>query len=175
MTLHPLRAAGIIWVSSVPTNAHAITRSEEETIALGRSLGERLSGGEIILISGELGAGKTRLVQGIAQGLDTDDNPRSPTFVLVNRHVGRLVLHHCDLYRLNSAEEVEDLGLMELAEQGDVLAVEWPERGGGVFPSDSLSVHMKRGTNDNERSISFTGDGPNCRVLVEAMNAMVNG
>ena len=155
--------------------ARSITHSEEETIALGRSLGERLHGGEIILISGELGAGKTRLVQGIAQGLDTDDNPRSPTFVLVNRHIGRLVLHHCDLYRLNSAEEVEDLGLMELAEQGDVLAVEWPERGDGAFPSDSLSVRMIRGEDDNERSISLSGGGPVSFGLVEAMNVVVNG
>jgi len=157
-------------VSDRRIEAHSMTNSEEETIALGRSLGESLCGGEIILISGDLGAGKTRLVQGIAQGLGTDDNPRSPTFVLVNRHIGRLVLHHCDLYRLNSVAEVGELGLLELAEQGDVLAVEWSDRGEGVFPSDSLSVRMERGAEDNNRSISFAGGGPVSLRLVNAMN-----
>ncbi|NQW16194.1 MAG: tRNA (adenosine(37)-N6)-threonylcarbamoyltransferase complex ATPase subunit type 1 TsaE [Chloroflexi bacterium] len=147
----------------------SITQSEDETIALGRTLGEKLLGGEIILITGELGAGKTRLVQGIAQGLGTDDNPRSPTFVLVTRHIGRLVLHHCDLYRLNSAEEVDDLGLLELAEQGDVLAIEWPERGDGVFPADSLKVKMVRGSHDDERLVSLSGEGPVSRRLIESI------
>jgi tRNA threonylcarbamoyladenosine biosynthesis protein TsaE len=161
-------------VSNSQNEARSITRSEEETIALGKSLGEKLQGGEIILITGELGAGKTRLVQGIAQGLGTDGRPRSPTFVLVNRHIGRLVLHHCDLYRLNGADEVDDLGLLELAEQGDVLAVEWPERGEGAFPADSLNIRMARGSSDDERSISFTGGGPVSKGIVDAMDLVVN-
>ncbi len=161
-------------MSDSPIEARSVTRSEEETIALGRSLGEKLLGGEIILITGELGAGKTRLVQGIAQGLGTNDNPRSPTFVLVNRHIGRLVLHHCDLYRLNSADEVDDLGLLELAEQGDVLAVEWPERGEGAFPPDALKVRMELGSDDDERSIRFSAGGSVSRRLVEAMILVVN-
>ena len=161
-------------MSSTPAELQTITRSEDETIALGKSLGKELMGGEIILITGELGAGKTRLVQGIAQGLGTDDNPRSPTFVLVNRHNGRLVLHHCDLYRLNSTDEVYDLGLLELAEQGDVLAVEWPERGEGAFPPDALHVSMNLGSSDDERVITLSGGGPDSDRLVEALSAVIS-
>ncbi len=144
------------------------TRSEEETIALGRAIGDSLSPGDAVLISGELGAGKTRLVQGIAEGLGTADRPRSPTFVLVNRHIGRLVLHHCDLYRLEGVVEVEELGLMERVEDGDVLAVEWPERARSALPEDALEVNIEQGSAEEERSIRVTQNGPGSSRLLQA-------
>ena len=145
-----------------------LTRSEEETISLGRAIGDSLSPGDAVLIGGELGAGKTRLVQGIAVGLGTTDRPRSPTFVLVNRHVGRLVLHHCDLYRLDGAAEVEELGLMERVDDGDVLAVEWPERARGALPEDALEVIIKQGSGEEDRSITITQNGPESSRLLRA-------
>ncbi len=151
-----------------------LTRSEEETIALGRAIGDSLSPGNAVLISGELGAGKTRLVQGIAAGLGTADRPRSPTFVLVNRHVGRLVLHHCDLYRLEGALEVEELGLMERVDDGDVLAVEWPERARSALPKDALEVSMERGSGEEERSITITQKGPVSSRLLQAARSGFN-
>jgi tRNA threonylcarbamoyladenosine biosynthesis protein TsaE len=151
-----------------------LTRSEEETISLGRAIGESLSPGDAVLISGELGAGKTRLVQGIAAGLRTADRPRSPTFVLVNRHIGRLVLHHCDLYRLGSVMEVEDLGLMERVEDGDVLAVEWPERARAALPEDALEVTMEQGPGQDDRSITLTQCGPGSSRLLQAAQFSFN-
>jgi tRNA threonylcarbamoyladenosine biosynthesis protein TsaE len=105
------------------------SRSEAETRAAGRDLGAELESGAVILLSGELGAGKTVFVKGVAEGLGID--PRrvsSPTFTLVQEyHGGRLPLYHVDLYRLQSIE-VDDLGLDELAWSGGVIAIEWADR-----------------------------------------------
>ena len=151
-----------------------LTRSEEETISLGRAIGDSLSPGDAVLISGALAAGKTRLVQGIAEGLGTADRPRSPTFVLVNRHIGRLVLHHCDLYRLEGVMEVEDLGLMERVENGDVLAVEWPERGRMALPEDALEVTMEQGSGEDDRSVTLMQNGPASSRLLQAAQSSFN-
>lgn len=151
-----------------------VTRSEEGTISLGRAIGDSLSPGDAVLISGELGTGKTRLVQGIAAGLGTADRPRSPTFVLVNRHIGRLVLHHCDLYRLEGTAEVEELGLMERVDDGDVLAVEWPERARAALPEDAMEVTMKRGSGEEDRSITLTQNGPLSSRLLRAARSGFN-
>ena len=96
---------------------------------MGQELGAALRGGEIVSLEGQLGAGKTVFARGIAASLGID--PRevgSPTFIIVDRHEGRLTLHHADLYRLDREEEVLDLGLDELASSDSVLVVEWGER-----------------------------------------------
>jgi tRNA threonylcarbamoyladenosine biosynthesis protein TsaE len=103
------------------------TNSEVETIAAGRDLGRRLAAGDVILLEGPLGAGKTAFARGLAEGLGCDtDAVASPTFTIVHEYPGRLPLQHVDLYRLTAAE-VDDLGLEDLME-GQVLAVEWPDR-----------------------------------------------
>lgn len=104
-----------------------ISDSPEDTKALGRAIGERCRGGEVILLSGELGAGKTTFVQGLARGLGIEGPVQSPSFVLERIHRGRLVLRHLDLYRL-SAEEVEDSGLLADLKESDVTVVEWAQR-----------------------------------------------
>ena len=104
-------------------------RSEAETFAVGEELGRSLRGGEIVCLEGQLGAGKTVFARGIAAALGID--PRevgSPTFIIVDRHDGRLTLYHADLYRLDREADVLDLGLDELAAAGAVLVVEWGER-----------------------------------------------
>lgn len=106
-----------------------ITKSEDETAALARDLAATLRAGDVLLLSGNLGAGKTAFVRGLAEGLDID--PRevsSPTFTLVHEYRGgRLTLYHVDLYRLERAA-TEDLGLEELGARDGVLAIEWPDR-----------------------------------------------
>lgn len=105
-----------------------VTASEAETEAVAARLAASLRGGEVVLLRGELGAGKTAFVRGLARGLGGDpDQVGSPTFVLLTRYPGRLTLHHADLYRLAPAEELE-LGLEELPGSGGVLAIEWAER-----------------------------------------------
>jgi tRNA threonylcarbamoyladenosine biosynthesis protein TsaE len=105
------------------------TTSEAETGAAGRDLAATLGPGSVVLLFGNLGAGKTAFVRGMAEGLGVDPaEVSSPTFTLLQEYrSGRLPLFHADLYRLNDAREVEDLGLQELAEEG-VLAIEWSEK-----------------------------------------------
>lgn len=106
-----------------------LTRSPEETFELGRRLGQSQSGGALILLSGELGAGKTVLIKGLAAGLGIDpDDVCSPSFTIINIYEGRLRLYHVDLYRLDAVSR-PDLGLDEiLQEENAVVAVEWGER-----------------------------------------------
>jgi tRNA threonylcarbamoyladenosine biosynthesis protein TsaE len=105
-----------------------VTDSEAETEAVAAELSASLSGGEVVLLQGELGAGKTAFVRGLARGLGGDaEQVASPTFVLLTRYPGRLTLHHADLYRLAPGEELE-LGLEELPGSAGVLAIEWAER-----------------------------------------------
>ncbi len=109
--------------------ASYLSTSERETERIGTELAERLVAGDVVLLSGGLGAGKTALVRGIAAGLGCDPSDvSSPTFTLVQEYGGgRLPLCHVDLYRLDRLES-EDLGLGELSEEGSVVAIEWPER-----------------------------------------------
>jgi tRNA threonylcarbamoyladenosine biosynthesis protein TsaE len=106
-----------------------VTRSEAETAAVARELAAALQPGAVVLLSGNLGAGKTAFVRGLAEGLGADaDDVSSPTFTLIHEYRGgRLTLYHADLYRLERAA-TEDLGLEELGVRDGVLAIEWPDR-----------------------------------------------
>jgi tRNA threonylcarbamoyladenosine biosynthesis protein TsaE len=105
-----------------------VTRSTAETEQLAADLAARFRGGEVVLLSGELGAGKTAFVRGLARGLGAPaEDVSSPTFTLVQEYRGRLTLHHVDLYRLEP-REVADLGLDELIASGALVAIEWAER-----------------------------------------------
>jgi tRNA threonylcarbamoyladenosine biosynthesis protein TsaE len=105
------------------------TQSEAETAAVGRDLARTLVAGSVVLLSGDLGAGKTAFVRGLAEGLGVDPaDVSSPTFTLIQEYRGgRLPLFHADLYRLSDAREIEELGLDEIGEDG-VLAIEWGEK-----------------------------------------------
>jgi len=146
-----------------PTESQT-TRSEAETAAIGRELAATLGPGSVVLLSGDLGAGKTVFVKGIAEGLGI--NPRSvssPTFTLVQEYRGgRLPLYHVDLYRLRSIE-VDDLGLDEMAWSGGVIAIEWPDR----LPRSLekvIAVHIEYG-DDNIRNLSIQlPDNPMTRL-----------
>jgi tRNA threonylcarbamoyladenosine biosynthesis protein TsaE len=130
------------------------THSPEETIALGRRIGEQLAGGEIFLLRGDLGAGKTVLVKGLASGLGIEpDDVTSPSFTLVNAHEGRWRLYHIDLYRLDFGSQ-DNLGLPEIFADGSaVTAIEWAERL-NVVPAGAIEIEMSY-VSDFERSISI--------------------
>ena len=129
------------------------TTGAENTQDLGRTIGEHASAGDVILLTGELGAGKTCLTQGIALGLGVEGYVRSPTFVLMTRHHGRLTLHHVDLYRMGSAAEAWDLGLDEQLFGEGICVVEWADRATELFPEDCLWIDLDYGQDADSREI----------------------
>jgi len=130
------------------------TRSEAETLDLARSVAARLAPGSVLLLRGDLGAGKTAFVRGLADGLGVpDDQVSSPTFTLVQSYQGRLPLLHADLYRITTAE-VEDLGLDEVG-QGGVLAIEWAEKLSRPVPG-AISILLED-LGDDRRRVTIDG------------------
>lgn len=130
------------------------TRSEAETLDLARTLAPRLAPGSVLLLCGDLGAGKTAFVRGLAEGLGVpDDQVSSPTFTLVQSYRGRLPLLHADLYRITTAE-VEDLGLDEVG-QGGVLAIEWAEKLSRPVPG-AISILLED-LGDDRRRVTIDG------------------
>ncbi len=124
------------------TTANRVTITSSgaaRTRTLGRRLARLLRPGDVVLLQGPLGAGKTTLAQGVGAGLHVEEPVTSRTFVLLARHEGETLLYHADLYRLTAVEEVEELALAEQAADG-VLLVEWPERGLAALPGEHLLV-----------------------------------
>ena len=120
-----------------------ITSSAEETQQVGRRLGELAQAGDVILLVGELGTGKTCLTQGIAWGLGIEDYITSPSFVLIREHQGRLPLYHIDLYRLDKMDEITDLGLDDYLCGSGICVVEWAEKAFDFFPEEHLLVRLR--------------------------------
>ena len=145
----------------------------EATRAAGAAVGHAAVAGTVLLLQGQLGAGKTVFAQGVGAGLETPSVVNSPTFVLVNEHLGgRLPLRHADLYRLDDPESIAELGLAEAAEDG-VLVVEWPERGGGALPADHLLVRITPLRDDIgervPRRLELSARGPIARAALSAL------
>ena len=129
-----------------------MTTSEGETADLAAALARTFAGGEVVLLSGELGTGKTAFVRGLARGLGVDpDEVASPTFVLLTRYPGRLSLHHADLYRLRGDGDERELGLAELPGPAGVLAVEWAERLPAREWPEAIRVRLEHAGEDRRR------------------------
>ena len=123
------------------------SESEEDTVRAGRDFAAEVGAGDVILLSGGLGAGKTAFVRGVVQGLDGDqDQVSSPTFTIIQEYDARIPVHHVDLYRLTPVE-TDDLGLDELMSDA-VLAIEWPERWTNP-PADAIHVSIEQGSGDD--------------------------
>ena len=134
------------------------THSPEQTRRLGRIMGGLARGNDLYLLKGNLGTGKTHLVQGIAFGLDIKEYACSPSFMIAREYRGRLALYHLDLYRLDHIEEITDLGLDEYFRADAVCAIEWAEKGSGVLPQDNLTIKLEHLPGD-DREITFLPQG----------------
>ena len=135
-----------------------VTNSPEETEALGASLAGKLEPGTVIAFTGDLGAGKTAFVRGLARGLGVRERVTSPTFTIVNEYEGgRLPLFHFDMYRLGSADELFDIGWEDYLARGGVCAVEWSENVADALDDDCLRVDIRRGEGDDQRIITIGG------------------
>lgn len=135
--------------------------SAEETTVAGEELARLLRPGDIVLLTGQLGAGKTTFVQGVARGLGVSERVTSPTFTMVREHksvndLGITTLHHADVYRVGSIGEVSDLALGELVEESAVAFVEWGEIASSVFGRDVLSVSFLLDDSDG-RTLEVAG------------------
>lgn len=135
------------------------THSAAETEALGEQLALRLTGGEVIAYTGDLGAGKTAFTRGLARGLGITDRVTSPTFTIVNEYEGgRLPLFHFDMYRLSSSDELYDIGWEDYLARGGVCAVEWSEIVADALEENELiRVDIKNECGDDDRTITITG------------------
>ena len=135
-----------------------ITHSPEETRALGRTLAQALQGGAVVAFTGDLGAGKTAFVSGMAEGLGIEERVTSPTFTIVNEYEGgRLPLFHFDMYRLGSADELFHIGWEDYLARDGVCAVEWSENVDEALDGDTIRVDISRGEDDNTRIITIEG------------------
>ena len=146
-----------------------VTESPEETQRLGNRLGKLAQVGDVFLLVGGLGAGKTCLTQGIAWGLDIEGYATSPSFVVVNQYQGRLPLYHMDLYRLDRLEEVIELGLDDYLYGRGVCVVEWAEKALDMFPKEHLLVEMSY-LSDTSRNLVLKPVGERYVELLSQLN-----
>ncbi|HIE17175.1 MAG TPA: tRNA (adenosine(37)-N6)-threonylcarbamoyltransferase complex ATPase subunit type 1 TsaE [Dehalococcoidia bacterium] len=145
------------------------SRSPEQTQLLGKHLGELAQVGDIFLLIGHLGSGKTCLTQGIAWGLGIEEYAFSPSFVIVREHYGRLPLYHIDFYRLDRIEEIMDLGLDEYLYGDGVCVIEWADKGIALLPRENLTIRLSY-ISDTERSIRLQPRGKRYSELLKALS-----
>ena len=152
----------VIVVSKMIYNSE----SEQDTLFLGELIGRKVESGQLLLLGGELGAGKTLLIKGLAQGLDIDTEITSPTYVLLNQYQGRLTLHHLDLYRLDQPSELYDIGLEEILGQEGVVAIEWPAIARDLFDTDYLEFTIKT-VAEGKRKLQLKAQGAQSEKLLD--------
>ena len=133
-----------------------LSRSEGETEELGARLAQKLPGGAVVAMYGDLGAGKTAFVRGMARGMGLDCRVSSPTFTIVNEYLGERELIHFDMYRIGGADELFDIGWEDYLNRGAVCAVEWSENVQDAFFGDEVRVTIEK-LSDTERKITIEG------------------
>jgi len=136
------------------------SKSEAETEAAGERFARTLPPGAVVALYGDLGAGKTAFVRGMARGLELDVRVSSPTFTIVNEYLGPRELYHFDMYRLGSADELFDIGWEDYLRRGGVCAVEWSENVAEAFEGDEIPVRIEK-TGETERTITI-GEAETC-------------
>ncbi|MBW2558320.1 MAG: tRNA (adenosine(37)-N6)-threonylcarbamoyltransferase complex ATPase subunit type 1 TsaE [Deltaproteobacteria bacterium] len=138
------------------TNFDLISKSPGDTLDIGRIIGENLTGGDVVALTGELGAGKTCLTQGIAKGVGIPEGyyVTSPTFTLINEYPGRVPLYHMDVYRLSGSSDLEDMGHKEYFYGDGVVVIEWAEKVDDIIPAEALFISLEY-CNGNKRKIGI--------------------
>lgn len=145
------------------------TRTKLHTVRLGELLGQAAGPGDVVVLSGPLGSGKTVFVRGMAQGLGADGSQvHSPTFTLMHTYPGRLPFYHFDLYRLDSSDELARLGFDEYLFDGEgVSAVEWGDKFADMMPEQALWVSFSTPEEPGQRCIRFSAEDPKARRVLE--------
>jgi tRNA threonylcarbamoyladenosine biosynthesis protein TsaE len=151
------------------------TTSADHTRALAAAIGAVLDAGDVVVLIGEMGAGKTTFVQGLARGLGVEDVVTSPTFTIVHEYDGRLPLVHVDVYRLLRVQELHDLGLEDYLESGRVVVVEWGDVVDRALPPERLVVELGVGGADDERTVVIDAVGPRWQARSAALETATRG
>lgn len=152
----------------------ALTKSADDTRELGAAVATVVTRGDVVLLAGDLGAGKTTLTQGFARGLGITEQVTSPTFVLMRPYEGRLQLVHVDAYRLEHLQEVIDLGLPELLDDGAVAVIEWGDVVAPALPPDFLELRLEYREGDDEREVHLRFAGNRWAARKTALRAAVD-
>jgi tRNA threonylcarbamoyladenosine biosynthesis protein TsaE len=151
----------------------AATSGVEATRDLATALADLARPPDVVLLTGDLGAGKTAFAQGFARGLGVDEQVTSPTFTLARSYEGRLRMHHLDVYRLDHLQEAVDLGLPEIVDDGGVTLIEWGDVVIPAIPADYLEVRLSYGDGDDDRTLELVTVGSRwaarTRALTEAL------
>jgi tRNA threonylcarbamoyladenosine biosynthesis protein TsaE len=156
---------------------NARTKAAEDTKELAAALAALAKPGDLILLAGDLGSGKTTFAQGFGAGLGVEEPIVSPTFTLVRTYEGRLTLVHCDVYRLDHLQEVIDLGLAEQLDDGGVALIEWGDVAAPSLPADFLEVRLDYGDSpdtDDERSVRLRIVGPSWAPRLAAIKSALD-
>ncbi len=153
-----------------------ISLGPAQTRRVGMRLGKLLQSGDLICLQGDLGAGKTTLVQGLTQGWGSNDPVTSPTFIIVNRYTrpDGAYLYHLDTYRLDAAVEAEMLGLDDMLDEG-ALVIEWPQKIRAALPPQRLWIEILHTDAEDRRLLRFSGTGPRAEALLRALRAAFTG
>lgn len=147
-----------------------ILKNKEDTEKFGIRLGKILKGGDVISLTGDLGAGKTTLTKSIGKGLDVKDYITSPTFALINEYRGRVDLYHFDVYRLDDIESLYDLGYEDYFYSDGVTIVEWGDKIKTLLPENTINIHIDKGEGLEERIITIYGQGERFDMIVKELN-----
>lgn len=143
----------------------------EDTRAIGAALADVLLAADVVVLTGELGAGKTTLVQGLARGLGATEHVASPTFTLVREYPsGRLPIAHVDIYRLERLQDVVDLALDELGGDGAVLLIEWGDAVEELLPADRLRIELATQEDGQTRQLTIGSEGPSWAARADALS-----
>ncbi len=152
------------------TTVDLISNSPGETLEIGRVIGEHLTGGQVVALTGELGAGKTCLTQGIARGLGIPEREyiTSPTFTLINEYHGRIPLYHMDVYRLSGSCDMEDMGYTEYFYGKGAVVIEWAEKVADILPAGVVMINLEYGDETTRKlKISCESNVPCVEMLKE--------
>jgi len=152
----------------------AFTDAAAETKRLAAALAELTRAGDVVLLAGDLGAGKTAFAQGFGAALGVTEPITSPTYTLVSQYSGRLELNHLDVYRLEQVTEVLDLGLAEMLDEGGVTLIEWGDTIIPELPADFLEVRLRLGEGDDDRVIEIHPVGPRWSARVRAITTALS-
>ena len=146
-----------------------ISKSEEQTYKLGEHLGKVLQQGDIICLTGDLGAGKTAFTKGIGIGLDIKEFITSPTYTIINEYEGRISLFHFDVYRLEGVEEMYELGYEEYFFGDGAVVIEWADIVKEIIPQERLWITILRGKEENIREIMFDASGERYQKVIKEL------